>query len=214
MNDVIPAGEISPITQKIQALIPLPNLPGLANNYFNSASQKMNRKNVDFKTDLNVTDKFHLFFRYGYMQADVSGVFGLGAAGGHCLCDGGPGTGDTSVNIATVGYTYTLSPTKIYDATYGFTRMGNIDTSADFGKNWGSDVFGIPGTNGTDPRESGLPYFNISGYSVIGNDNTWMPAYPQRPELCDQPELRYYPRLARISDGLRRHPPPPESLAT
>ena len=95
LNDVIPAGEISPITQKIQALIPLPNLPGLANNYFNSASQKMNRKNVDFKTDLNVTDKFHLFFRYGYMQADVSGVFGLGAAGGPCLCDGGPGTGDT-----------------------------------------------------------------------------------------------------------------------
>jgi len=28
-----------------------------------------------------------------YMQADVSGVFGLGAAGGDCLCDGGPGTG-------------------------------------------------------------------------------------------------------------------------
>ncbi|MFL6350467.1 MAG: TonB-dependent receptor domain-containing protein [Bryobacteraceae bacterium] len=177
LNDIIPAGEISPITQKIQALIPLPNLPGVSNNYFNSASQKMNRKNVDFKTDFNVTDKFHLFVRYGYMQADVSGVFGLGAAGGPCLCDGGPGTGDTSVNIATVGYTYTLSPTKIYDATYGFTRMGNIDTSADFGKNWGSDVFGIPGTNGPDPRESGLPYFNISGYSVIGNDNTWMPAY-------------------------------------
>ena len=38
--------------------------------------------NVDFKTDINITDKFHLFVRYGYMQADVSGVFGLGAAGG------------------------------------------------------------------------------------------------------------------------------------
>ena len=61
-----------------------------------------------------------------YMQADVSGVFGLGAAGGDCLCDGGPGTGDTSVNLATVGYTYSFCSNKLYDATYGFTRMGHI----------------------------------------------------------------------------------------
>ncbi|HEY7210941.1 MAG TPA: TonB-dependent receptor, partial [Bryobacteraceae bacterium] len=100
-----------------------------------------------------------------------------GAAGGPCLCDGGPGIGDTSVNIATVGYTYTLSANKIYDATYGFTRLGHIDYGADFGKNWGSEVFGIPGTNGTDIRESGLPYFQISGYTHIGNDNSWMPAF-------------------------------------
>jgi hypothetical protein len=174
-GDKIPV--IDPIAQKVQALLPTANLPGFANNYFNSASQKMDRKNVDFKTDIIPSDKWHLFVRYGYMQADVSGVFGLGAAGGPCLCDGGPGTGDTSVNIATVGYTYTLSPNKIYDATYGFTRLGHITTSNDFGKNWGSEIFGIPGTNGTDPRESGLPFFNITGYTHIGNDQSWMPAY-------------------------------------
>ncbi len=175
-GDKIPTGQISPIAQKVQALLPAPNRPGFANNYFNSASQKMNRKNVDFKVNYNLSEKLHMFARYGYMQADVSGVFGLGAAGGDCLCDGGPGTGDTSVNLATVGYTYSFSSNKLYDATYGFTRMGHISSSADFGKNWGSEVFGIPGTNGPDPRESGLPFFNIGGYSPIGNDNSWMPA--------------------------------------
>jgi hypothetical protein len=90
-GDKIPAGQISPIAQKVQELLPAPNRPGYANNYFNSASQKMNRKNVDFKVNYNPTDKLHMFARYGYMQADVSGVFGLGAAGGDCLCDGGPG---------------------------------------------------------------------------------------------------------------------------
>ncbi|HZU25777.1 MAG TPA: TonB-dependent receptor [Bryobacteraceae bacterium] len=176
-GDQIPANRISPIAQKVQALLPTPNEPGFANNYFNSASQRMNRKNVDFKTDIVPTDKWRIFARYGYMQADVSGVFGLGAAGGDCLCDGGPGTGDTSVNLATVGYTYSFSPTRLYDATYGFTRMGHISHGNDFGKNWGSDVFGIPGTNGPDPRESGLPFFNISGYSPIGNDQSWIPAF-------------------------------------
>ena len=172
----IPTGQISPIAQKVQALLPAPNRPGFANNYFNSASQKMDRKNVDFKVNYNPTDKLHMFARYGYMQADVSGVFGLGAAGGDCLCDGGPGTGDTSVNLATVGYTYSFSSNKLYDATYGFTRMGHISKGADIGKNWGSEVFGIPGTNGPDPRESGLPFFNITGYSAIGNNQSWIPA--------------------------------------
>ncbi len=174
-NNQIPV--IDPIAAKVQALIPLPNLPGFSNNYFNSAGQKFNRKNVDFKTDVNLSNNFRLFARYGYMQADVSGVFGLGAAGGNCLCDGGPGTGDTSVNIATVGYTYTMGANKIYDATYGFTRLGHITIGADFGKDWGSQVFGIPGTNGPDPRESGLPFFNISGYSNIGNNQSWIPSF-------------------------------------
>ena len=35
----------------------------------------------------------------------------------------------------------------------------------------------FPAQTARNPRESGLPYFNISGYSVIGNNNTWMPAY-------------------------------------
>jgi hypothetical protein len=176
LNDQIPANRISSIAQTVQALLPSPNQTGFANNYFNSASQKMDRKNVDFKTDIVPSEKWHLFARYGYMQADVSGVFGLGAAGGPCLCDGGPGVGDTSVNLATVGYTYSFSPTKLYDATYGFTRMGHLSKGNDIGKNWGSEVFGIPGTNGPDPRESGLPFFAIAGYTDIGNDQSWIPA--------------------------------------
>jgi hypothetical protein len=208
-GDKVPSDRISPIAQKVQALLPSPNQPGLfANNYFNSASQRMNRKNVDYKTDWNPTDKWHVFARYGYMQADVSGLFGLGAAGGDCLCDGGPGTGDTSVNLATVGYTYTLSTNKIYDATYGFTRMGHISHGNDLGKNWGSDVFGIPGTNGPDPRESGLPYFNISGYSAIGNDQSWIPAYRNDQSFATSQNFGIIKGSHEIRlgfDGIRHH---------
>ncbi len=207
-GDKIPSNLISPIAQKVQALLPSPNQPGFGNNYFNSASQKMNRKNVDFKSDWNPTEKWHVFARYGYMQADVSGVFGLGAAGGDCLCDGGPGTGDTSVNLATVGYTHTFSPTKLYDATYGFTRMGHISKGADIGKNWGSDVFGIPGTNGPDPRESGLPFFNISGYSPIGNDQSWIPAYRNDQSFATSQNFSIVHGSHEIRmgfDGIRHH---------
>ena len=50
--------------------------------------------------------------------------------------------------------------------------------ASDFGTNYGSDVFGIPGTNGPDPRQSGFPGFatglgNADG--IIGNAATWHP---------------------------------------
>ncbi|HWR53677.1 MAG TPA: TonB-dependent receptor, partial [Bryobacteraceae bacterium] len=39
------------------------------------------------------------------------------------------------------------------------------------------DVLGIPGTNGPDPRESGMPAFNISDYSTLGNTEGWSPLF-------------------------------------
>ena len=47
----------------------------------------------------------------------------------------------------------------------------------DLGTNFGSDVLGIPGTNGPDPRESGMPPMYISGYSDLGNTEGWNPLY-------------------------------------
>jgi hypothetical protein len=47
----------------------------------------------------------------------------------------------------------------------------------DLGTNYGSDVLGIPGTNGPDPRESGMPAFYISDYSALGNPEGWNPLY-------------------------------------
>ncbi len=43
--------------------------------------------------------------------------------------------------------------------------------------NFGSDVLGIPGTNGPDPRESGMPPFYIAGFSALGNPEGWNPLY-------------------------------------
>ena len=43
------------------------------------------------------------------------------------------------------------------DGTFGWTRFGQDVTPPDLGTNFGLDVLGIPGTNGPDPRESGMP---------------------------------------------------------
>ncbi len=81
---------------------------------------------------------------------------------------GGLGTGSTLVQIAGIGQTYTVSPTFLIDGTFGWTRFGQDVEPPDLGTNFGLDVLGIPGTNGPDPRESGMPPMYISGYSDAG----------------------------------------------
>src|SRR5262247_1154373 len=174
-NNIIPDDKINPISKKIQALIPLPNLPGVTNNFFNSAPQILDRHNFDGKVNWNRTAKHQIWGKFSNMRANVTGSFSLNQAGGVCLCEGGNGTGDTKVYIATVGQTYTVSSTFIIDGVFGFTRMNHVTHGPDFGQNIGSDVLGIPGTNGPDIRQSGFPQFNIANYAALGNQDNWSP---------------------------------------
>ena len=112
------------------------------------------------------------------MDALVHGDFGLGEAGGQLLVRGGGlGDGHTLVQIAGIGQTYTVSPTFLIDGTFGWTRFGQNVQPPDLGTNFGLDVLGIPGTNGPDPRESGMPPLYISGYSALGNHEGWNPLF-------------------------------------
>ncbi|MGH8247137.1 MAG: hypothetical protein ACREUU_11990, partial [Gammaproteobacteria bacterium] len=174
-SNTIPTNRIHPISQKIQALIPLPNRPGVTNNFFNSAPQIFDRHNYDGKVNWNRSAKHQIWGKFSTMQAKVTGSFSLGQAGGACLCEGGNGTGDTTVYVATLGQTYTVSSTFIIDGVFGFTRMNHVTHGPDFGQNIGSDVLGIPGTNGPDIRQSGFPQFNIANYAALGNQNNWSP---------------------------------------
>jgi hypothetical protein len=175
--NVIPQARLNGPMLKLLALVPLPNLDGDTDNYFATGVQPLNRNNIDTKVNWNRNERHQLWFKYSAMKALVSGDFGLGAAGGECLCGGGLGEGHTLVQIAGIGQTYTVSPTFLVDGTFGWTRFGQDVQPPDLGTNFGLDVLGIPGTNGPDPRESGMPAFGMSGYSTLGNEEGWNPLF-------------------------------------
>lgn len=177
LNNVVPLNRQSTIARRLQDLIPLPNLPGTSANYFTSGTQGLNRDNFDVKINWNRTNAHQVWGKYSLMNADVTCAFALGAAGGRGLCDGGPGVGHTLVQVVTLGHNWTFTPRFIVDGTFGFTRMGQNVKGPDFGTNFGLDVLGIPGTNGPDIRQSGMPIFSISGYEQLGNPNTWSPLF-------------------------------------
>ena len=177
-NSIIPQNRLHPISLKLQNLLPATNQQGVTQNFFNSGTDVTNRDQIDIKVNWTVSPTHTLFVKYGLMDAQVSGVSGIGGGappGGQCLCQGGAGVGDTVVNSATIGQTKTFTPTFLYDMTVGWTRMGQVVNQELRGTNFGRDVLGIPGTNGANDNESGMPTFTISSYSTLGDNDGWNP---------------------------------------
>ncbi|MGH8244806.1 MAG: TonB-dependent receptor, partial [Gammaproteobacteria bacterium] len=123
--------------------------------------------------------RVNVFGKYSVMIAPVSSSAPLGEAlGGYpggAAGAAGIGTGHNTTHIYSGGISYVITPTLLFDATFGGTRMHHDTQGPDFGKNIGLDVLRIPGTNGPDPRQSGFPIFNITGYTSLGNTNNWSP---------------------------------------
>ena len=136
--NVIPRARLNRADDEVAGTGSAPNQAGDVNNFFNSGTQRLNRNNLDAKVNWNRNEKHQLWFKYSVMDALVHGDFGLGQAGGGCLCDGGVGDGHTLVQIAGIGQTYTVSPNFLIDGTLGWTRFGQNVKSPDLGTNFGS----------------------------------------------------------------------------
>jgi len=175
--NVIPTARLNAATTKLLAAVPTPNLSGDTLNYFNSSSQSVNRNNFDVKINWNRNEKHQMWFKYSIMRALVTcnPSLGLEAQGPGLCTGGGVGKGDTQVQLATIGSTYTFSPKFLFDGTIGITRFGQTVDPGNLDKQYGLDVLKIPGTNGTDKLEGGAPYFTVSDLTTMGNSEGWNP---------------------------------------
>jgi hypothetical protein len=174
-GNIIPGNRIDPISTAILSRLPLPNLAGERQNFAASATGIFNRNNYDYKINWNRNERHAIWGKSSFLVADVTGFGAFGEMIGPSLVQD-PGTGHTFTQLHTIGHTYTITPTFLLEQTLGFTRQSQNVIGLDYGKNWGSEVFGIPGTNGPDIRQSGMPNFNF-GYSNIGNPQTWIPVW-------------------------------------
>jgi len=86
------------------------------------------------------------------------------------------GTAPGLINVFGVGATYTFTSNVVLDANVGYTRQRLGAEGFDIVSNFGLDVLRIPGTNGPDHLQGGVPAFQINGgWTNIGNDNTGNP---------------------------------------
>jgi Carboxypeptidase regulatory-like domain/TonB dependent receptor-like, beta-barrel len=180
-GNIIPSNRLNPIALKLLALYPLPNSGGtgagnLTNNYYREERRTTDRDNYDVKVNFNRTSAHQIWGKFSMLDAVVDDLTYYLGPDPNSDQDGG----FTKVYMATVGQTWTLGPTLVWDTTFGFSRQDQKAFGADFFTgNFGLDTLGIPGTNdqGTgNPRYAGYPQFE-TGFSTLGNLDTWTPVW-------------------------------------
>ncbi|HEX7962285.1 MAG TPA: TonB-dependent receptor [Terriglobales bacterium] len=171
--NVICPDRISPISQKLLALIPRANLPGTVTSTGGIVQTKQNFQNTtrflkhntafDIKLDHQRRDNDRLAFRYSRAVQNVNEqpVFGVTAGGPG---QGGfQGTGIQHQQGGALNHSHAFSGTFLVETRVGINNYRNVARNADFGKKDG-DAFGIPGAN-LDDFTSGIPSIRIAGYT-------------------------------------------------
>ncbi len=185
--NIIPAGRLDPIAQQIASYVPANNIARERDNYFVSAPFEFDRQQVDSKVDFNVNPNFNLTGTFGVLhyRTSVPTVFGEDAVGEPIGGSSNPGHGHGNTYRFTVMGTYIFTPTFLMDAHYGWARQGTASEQPGLGTNIGSDVLGIPGTNGARAFESGWPTFDFAegdDFATVGVNENFMPYYRHDPQ--------------------------------
>ena len=182
--NIIPAARLDPIAQRIASFIPANNIDRASRNYFAQAPFQSERRQVDTKIDYNVSPKFNMAGTFGVLnfRTSVPTVFGEQGIGRPIGGSSNPGHGHGYTYRTTLMGTYIFSPTFLMDAHFGWAKQVTASEQPGLGKNIGSDVLGIPGTNGPRAFESGWPTFEFQDFATVGVSNNFMPYYRHDPQ--------------------------------
>ena len=173
-NNTVPANRIDIAATELITRLPQPTGTGFVNNFVANGVAIFDRTNIDSKINYNHSDKLAIWGRYSISPTNIVEPPIFGDAGGPALNGGQLGTAPGRVQVASVGGTYTFSPTLLLDVVAGYTRQ-RLGATFDLDRNFGLDTQMIPGTNGPDRLQGGIPSFQISGWTNLGNDNTGNP---------------------------------------
>ena len=172
-GNIIPSDFFDPVGQKLLNLYPMPNLPGIANNFVFGAVRTVTENDFDIKVSRTFSGADSGWVRYSRSRSDL---FEPGSLPAPAVGGGSPtGTSFQPVDQAVVSETHVFSSRMVNQGRFGWTRLNLHSTNLDFGQFLASDI-GIPGSNvAGDNLTSGLPLINITGLTPLG-ENPFNPA--------------------------------------
>ncbi len=156
----IPLSRIDPVGAQVLARYPLPNRPGTANNYIQTGVEPDSQDQFDTRADRYLGAKQRLFGRFSYLRDDDTPVAPLPDGSG-AITSGVISQTATRGYQAVAEHEWTLSPTLLNQARFGYTQRNSNGVGA---QNGGLTVPGTP----TNSFASVLPTFLLTGYQQIG----------------------------------------------
>ena len=161
-----PPSRISPVAQSILALLPQPNIPGVAlgqNNYEFRSTREKTTNAVNAKLNYNPTNKDQMSLRFSFQRPEILDPGTFGQYGGPA--NGGfHGSGYQNTYSGALTWTRTLSQSLIMEWRAGVSKYHNEALAQGNGLTTSTEV-GIPGAN-YDDFSSGISQITINqGYS-------------------------------------------------
>ena len=159
-NNTIPASRFDSVA--IQALqhYPLPNRAGTANNFVRTAVEPDSQDQFETRVDHLFSPKHRVFGRYTFLRDDDNPVTPLPDGSG-TLTAGVIGHVLTRGDAIASEYDWTLSPTLLNQARFGYSRRDVNQLSL---QNGNISIPGVPANS----FGSTLPIFTVTGLQQIG----------------------------------------------
>jgi outer membrane receptor protein involved in Fe transport len=166
-GNIIPAQYLSAPAMNLLKYIPLPNIKNVApgiNNYAGGGHDVFHGDATNIRIDYFESAKLTFFERYTFTQflKSAPGLFGALAGGPQLNQIGYTGSGSTRPQSNAMGFNYSLKPSILTDARFGWYRQRIFVSplvDGDFATEAGAPGLNIP----TDPTTLNMPNFNLNG---------------------------------------------------
>jgi len=130
LNSINPS-LFDPVAVQIQKYYPEPNLTGVAGaNYISDASSRVLQNSFSTRIDQNVTQRWHLFGRYAFLQSALTQPNQTGT-----VADASGATGTQKLRNQSFAFdnVYSLSPSLTLSVDYGFARWFQFRQTLSYG---------------------------------------------------------------------------------
>jgi hypothetical protein len=167
-NTQIPISQISPFAAAVLNDLPAPNGPGRANNYLALLLVRDYSDKYDAKLDYQFNDRMTSFLRFSqrkdvqYFAPDIPGPSG----------GGGNGYIHAIQQQAAIGYTWSVTPTSLLEARFGFDHVLAGKVPPYIGAASPSPLFPFAGLPTAPNLVGGLDSQSVSGFSAFGRQTS------------------------------------------
>ncbi len=177
-GNIIPASDIDPVARNLLAILPLPNLPGVANNLRINPLDVDVQDQMDVRGDQVFSERDAMFARYTWGRADITypstPVMINGAINPLAFAQGSALAGSLKLNHApsqqaTLQEIHQFTPNVVNQIALGYTRFDLRATNLEQGLNI-AQMLGLQGAN-SDPNGSAMSSLTISGESGYNSFN-------------------------------------------
>jgi len=185
LNNQIPSGRLEPVAVALLAQIPLPNLPGTAQNLRSTGSQHLNGNQYSARLDHQFSEKDTAFLRASLFDARQADPFGSSVLQESLLPGFGRHLSTHAINGA-ASWTHLFNANVLNESRFGFLTVAGGQTSPNAGNAFAAQA-GLQGVT-TNPLDLGYPQVSFGGqFAAMGDPSLFT--------FRDNRDFEYYDNL-------------------